>query len=521
LPSPPPRGIIGYVKRIAAIDLGTNSVRLAVADILPDHSISLVREAKEVVRLGEGAAQYLQEAPVRRAEIACRGLSDLARQLGAELIVAVATSAVREARNRDDVLARLQGATGVDFHVISGTEEGRLIHLGVVHNEDVPPGRIAVMDIGGGSLEVTCGDASGAETVESVRAGAIRVAEAFPGDARGRYDKKRLAELRDFCRNTTLRAAQHLCGKAIARVYGTSGTIENLWEMTRGASTGPDRTMLSLDDLTTLIRRMAKLTNAERAALPRINPERADIIVAGAVVIEQTMLNLGVPALHYSNRTLRDGLLLDIVLRSEGAEDAYGTVPVRERSVLNMLRRFRAEEAHGRQTARLAVSIFDQAASLGWHRYGTEARELLRYASLLHDVGVVVGPSGHHKHGHYLVTNAPLAGFHKEETDIIGALVMFHRKAWPRTAHPIYTSLPPKDQALVADLLPVLRLADALDRSHGNLVTGIGLSEGRRGEAELTLNARGPVPYEEWAVHRLTQTIPRLLGHRIVLVRPE
>jgi len=514
--------------RIAAVDLGTNSVRLAVADIHDDYTVHLVRESKEVVRLGAGEFQgSLAEDAVRRAEVACKGFADLALGLDAERILAVATSATREAANQAEVLARLHAASGLEFHVISGQEEGRLVFLGVIHNESLPPGRVCVIDIGGGSTEIAAGDRDGADVLESLKMGAIRTTLAFPADAEGRYPKARLEAMRERIRNAALRAVAHVKDAGLETLVGTSGTIESLQRMARRPEDG-DRLLLRRADLARLINRMARMTPAERCGISGLNPERADIIVAGAVILEQVMQGLEQDTILVSTRPLRDGLLLDHVLRDEAARRAYGMTPVRERSVRQMLRRFRAETGHAETTARLAVSIFDQCRTLGWHGYDDQQRELLRFAAMLHDVGVVISPAGHHRHGHYIISTVSLPGFYQEESDVMAALAHYHRKVLPKPSHPVMASLSPENRAFVQDVLPILRLADALDRGHTGLVTGVRIESGQSGgkgartrkaesagTAEVTVAAKAPIPYEVWAVGRALETTPALFGRPV------
>ncbi|HEY3268279.1 MAG TPA: Ppx/GppA phosphatase family protein [Armatimonadota bacterium] len=506
------------MERIAAIDLGTNSVRLAVADVLPDHHLHLIRNSKEMIRLGAGQiGGRLADDALNRAEVACAGFVELAQQLGANPILAGATSAVREAENRDEALQRLKAATGIDFHVIAGVEEGRLVHLGVVMNEVLPDGPVAVIDIGGGSAEIACGGRDGADVVESVKLGAIRLTQAQPPDAKGRYGPKRLAALRDYARDRVFRSTERVGRCGFTSVVSTSGTAENLFEIARAATKSPG---LSGADLTALINTMARMTTADRARIPGINPERADIIVAGAVTLEQILVGLGAKSSAFSPCTLRDGMLLDFILRRGAARDVYGGTPVRERSVRRLLSRFQGEEAHAEQVARLARSLFDQTRDLGWHAYTDDDRELLGYAAMLHDIGIAISPSAHHRHGHYLVTSATLPGFAQNEAAVMAALVRFHRKTLPRPGHPGLAGLSPAEQGMVIDITPILRLADALDRTQSGAVLSVRVERGKGHTAILTAEANAPIPYETWGIHRALTACPTIFG-RTVTFRAE
>ncbi len=520
-PTESPRHILP-IKRIAALDLGTNSVRLAVADVMPDHTLQIVRESKEVIRLGAGEVDgNIAEDAIQRAEAACRSLTAAARQLGADSIIAVATSAVREAENRDDVVARLEAAAGADLKVISGVEEGRLIHLGVTHNEVLPKGRFVVVDIGGGSTELACGARNNPDVVESIKCGAVRTAGMFAPDEKGRYSKGRLSKMRDYVQNTGFLSFERLLEAGFVKMIGTSGTIENLVDILASRKGGKpgDARELRLADLSNLIRKMADMSHSQRSGLSGINPERADIIVPGAVILEQVMTGLKTDTLTLSRVTLRDGVLMDAVLRSDSARDAYGNTTVRDRSVRTLVRRFRGDWKHSETVARLAESIFDQSGELGWHEYGPEPRAILRYAAMMHDIGMMLNPSSHHKHGHYIITNSPLSGFHQEQIDAVAALVLFHRKSLPRPSHPVFTRLPAADQAMIKDLVTVLRLADSLDRTQTSAVQKVTLSEPSPDIALLLAFSAEPIPFETWAVERTLGGTPNLFGRRIVFER--
>jgi exopolyphosphatase / guanosine-5'-triphosphate,3'-diphosphate pyrophosphatase len=507
---------------VAYIDIGTNSARLMVVRLAPDHSWTVLSMQKETVRLGEGEfgdVRLLQPAAMDRAATVCARFADLARAHGATRFVTVATAATREARNAAEFVRLLRDTAGLDVHVVSGREEARLIYLGLLSRVHVG-GRALVIDIGGGSTEVALGGATGADVVESVSLGAIRLATEGPQpDADGRYSAEQYEALKRRVRI----ASQHTLrdvGRPDAAAYATSGTAVNLAATAaRGLhqrAPGRDE-LLSRKDLRAVAKQLRALTAAERRAVPGLSPARADIIVAGAAILETLMEDLGIEAVTALDECgLREGLLLDDLARAGQHELKHGA-GVRERSVLQLARSTSFDEAHARQVARLSLELFDSARTARLHRLGAEERELLEYAALLHDIGTFLSYSRHHQHTYYLIRHADLVGFDQEEVAIMAATAYFHRKALPAPRFEAFSGLDPRARKVVRRLGAYLRLAEYLDRGHSGAILHARL----RREADsllLELQPVGDWSLEEWSLERRRESIEKALGHPLGVV---
>jgi exopolyphosphatase/guanosine-5'-triphosphate,3'-diphosphate pyrophosphatase len=507
---------------VAYIDIGTNSVRLMVVRLLPGHSWTVLTLQKEAVRLGEGEfgdVRLLQPAAMERAATVCARFVDLARAHGASRFVAVATAATREARNAQDFVRLLHETAGLEVRVVSGREEARLVYLGLLSRVQVD-GPTLVIDIGGGSTEVALGGPAGADVVESVSLGAIRLlAEGPQPDAQGRYT----AEDYDTLRHRVRIASQHTLrdiGRPQAAAYATSGTAVNLAAAAartlHGRTPGRDEP-LARRDLGALAQSLRAMTTAERRAVPGLAPSRADIIVAGAAILETLMDDLGIETVTAPDECgLREGLLLDDLARAGHHELGQGA-GVRERSVLQLARATAFDETHARHVARLALELFDSAGAARLHRLGVEERELLEYAALLHDIGTFLSYARHHQHSYYLIRHADLVGFDQEEVAIMAATAYFHRKALPAPRFEAFSGLDRRSRKIVRRLGALLRLAEYLDRGHAGAVRHARL----RREADslmLELQVAGDWSLEEWSLERRRESLEKAFGYPLGVI---
>jgi exopolyphosphatase/guanosine-5'-triphosphate,3'-diphosphate pyrophosphatase len=502
--SPARSEVVPGQQTIGFIDIGTNSVRLMVVRLQPDRSWTTITLQKEPVRLGEGefgAESALQPAAMDRAVVVCRSFADLARAHGAQTVVAVATSATREAGNQAAFVRRLLEEAGIDVHVVSGQEEARLIFLGVLSRVHLGARRALVIDIGGGSTEVALGDHAGAEYLDSLRLGAIRLTSEFPqASAAGPVSAKVYEAMRRRVEVEAVRIRRRLAGERIDVAFGTSGTIRNLASVI--VRTLRDDTPQRVDTVTRdEVRKVAKLLRSlgleERRAVSGLNPLRADIVVAGAAILDALMEDLGLTEIQaVAECGLREGLVVDHLAR--GAHEARPNAPtVRERSVLQLARACAFDETHARHVAGLALDLFDSARAAGLHRYGDEQRELFWYAALLHDVGTFLSYTDHHLHSYYLIRHADLLGFDEKEIATVAATALFHRKSRPGARHPAFAELDRPTRKAVRLLSVMLRLAEYLDRSHSGAV------------AHAALRADGPkalvleiTPAKDWHLER-------------------
>jgi exopolyphosphatase/guanosine-5'-triphosphate,3'-diphosphate pyrophosphatase len=520
--SSPASGAPIAAETVAYVDIGTNSARLMVVRFAPDHSWTVLSMQKETVRLGEGEfgeVRLLQPPAMERAATVCARFADLARQHGATRFVTVATAATREARNAHELVRLMRETAGLDVHVVSGREEARLIYLGLLSRAHVDD-RALVIDIGGGSTEVAVGDASGADVVESISLGAIRLAAEGPQpDRDGRYTAEDYETLKHRVRLTSQHTLRDV-GRPDAAAYGTSGTIVNLAAVAarslHGRTPGRDEP-LSRKDLRAVVKRLRAMTAEERRSEPGLAPARADIIVAGAAILDTLLDDLGIETVvALDDCGLREGLLLDDLARAGQHEIRHGA-GVRERSVLQLARATSFDEPHARQVARLALELFDSAGTAGLHRLGPEERELLEYAALLHDIGTFLSYSRHHQHTYYLIRHADLVGFDQEEVAIMAATAYFHRKALPAPRFEAFSGLDPGSRKIVRRLGAFLRLAEYLDRGHAGAIAHARLRR-EAGSLLLELQPAGDWSLEEWSLERRRDSLEKAFGYPLGVI---
>ena len=502
---------------VSFIDIGTNSIRMMVVRLNPNLSYTVLSLEKEMVRLGAGGFDdmFLRRDAIDRTVLVCRKFVELSRYYGADEINAVATSAAREARNQNVLVERIREETGVELGIISGIEEARLVFLGVTSGLELSDRTALMIDIGGGSTELAMGTGRGHEYLDSLKLGAIRMTDLFiPRDHQGTVSEKTYEAMKKHVRGYMSQAARYIRKRRIDVAIGSSGTIVNLSEMavrSHGGRTGT----LRLSHLRKLASTIRSSTLKERRMLPGINPERADIIIGGAAVLEAIMEELRIDEVQVSERGVREGLLVDYLARIEGSPHAQGK-SVRETSVLQLGRSCDVDESHAAIVERLSLSLFDSARSAGLHNLGEKERELLRYAAYLHDVGDFISFTNHHFHSYYIIRNADLLGFDQREVAIMAALARYHRKKAPRRKDPELAGLDQKTYDAIATMSAFVRLAESLDRSHGGVVEKVSLRK-TDGKAVLELASDGDPSLEMWGLEGAEKAFRRVFGLGLVV----
>lgn len=490
-----------------------------VVHIRPDHSYAVVTRQREPVRLGENefGDERLRPEAMDRAVLVCRSFADLARSYGASQVFAVATSATREASNRREFLERLRNEAGLQVHAISGQEEARLIYQGLLSRVDIRGRGAVVVDIGGGSTEIAIGEGRSPVYLSSTRIGALRLSAELPNDG-GPLSAKALEELTRRIKLATVHVVREARQHPVEAAFGTAGTIKNLAAAAARHlhDTEPQRDQpLSRADLRRLLKLLRGLPVDKRGRVPGIEPGRADIIVAGAAILESLLTDLGIKEIvALADCGVREGLLRDYLERT-GHEGLVSGMTVRERSVLQLARACRADEAHARQVQKLALELFDSSREAGWHDLDDE-RELLAHAAMLHDIGAFVSYRDHHVHSAYLTRNYDLLGFSQDEIDVIAAVVLFHRKAAPSARHPAVAEMGRQDREAVETLGLMLRMAEPLDRSRGRRVHSARLFEDGGG-AVLELVTTGDCRLELWGIERGREQLKRALGRELTI----
>ncbi|MFM6010870.1 MAG: Ppx/GppA phosphatase family protein [Dolichospermum sp.] len=460
---------------IAAIDIGTNSLHMVIVKIeaaLP--SFTMIAREKETVRLGDRHLITGELKPeIMNKAIATLGrFKTLAYSLGVTSIVAVATSAVRESPNGKEFLHQIETQVGLNVDLISGREEARRIYLGVLSGMEFNNQPHIIIDIGGGSTELILGDSEEPRSLTSTKIGAVRLTgELVKSDP---ITETEFKYLQAYARGMLERSVEEVQGKLkigdFPRLIGTSGTIETIATIHAREKLGLVPSTLngyqfSLQDLRTWVTRLRRMTNIERAAIPGMPEKRSEVILAGAVILQEAMTLLGLESLTVCERSLREGVIVDWML-------AHGFIDnrlrfqssIRQRSVLKTAKKYQTNLEHGDRVATFALSIFDQTQAQ-IHNWSTNQRQLLWAAAVLHNSGHYVSHSAHHKHSYYLIRNSELLGYNETEIEIIANIARYHRKSPPKKKHENYRNLLHKEhRTMVNQLSAMLRLAVALDR---------------------------------------------------------
>ena len=500
-------------ERLAAIDIGSNSIHMIVVESDGAGGYRVLARERDMVRLGKSALGHgaLSPRAMRRGLEALLKMSTLARLKGARQVLAVATSAVREAANGDEFLAQVKALTDIDVRRLSGVEEGELIFRAVRHAVDLGSGTAVMVDIGGGSTEWCVARGGRLRSVRSLKLGSLRLAGTLDGDPPSAAQIERLR-----------RAVRTALGRvrAPARVelfVATSGTAGCCGDLVDHFARRPERAgagglrELRLRELDELVTRLRAMSRREIAALPPVGPLRAASILAGAVLLEELARHAGIGRVHLCDRALREGLVLEALghpgPQSESADD------VRKRQVSALAQRAPAMLEHAQQVARLAVRLFDLTAPV--HGLGEREREWLEHAALLHDVGYSIHFQRHHKHSQYLISTAGLDAFDPREIEIVAHVARYHRGGRPQAGHASFAALEGWQQRGIEKLAALLRIANALDRTHAARVVELYASLVKRRRVIVELLSPFDVSLELAAARHRAGLFERLFERRI------
>jgi exopolyphosphatase/guanosine-5'-triphosphate,3'-diphosphate pyrophosphatase len=501
---------------IAAIDIGSNSIHMVSARLGAGGHFEIVDRAKEMVGLGRGTLTR-GSLSAETMEYGLRTLAtfkQLAERQRAEPILAVATSAIREAANGGEFVLRAWEELGLHIDVITGAEEARLIFEAARHAVDFRGHRPLVVDIGGGSIEAVQGAGVRIQWQQSLKLGVARMTERFLVSDPPRASE--VAALRAHARRELAPVFARARRSRPTLMVGTSGTLLNLTAMASAAHYGKvpailHNRVLRRRELRKLSELLLTQSTEQRARIAGLDRRRADLIAAGAVLAEVLMEGLAMREMRACEWALREGIIVDFLnAHPDYVEEADRVPDIRRRSVLRMAARFEVDESHARQVAALALKLFDATAPV--HQLGMHQRELLKYAALLHDVGLYLSHSKHHRHSHYLITHGELRGFTPEEIQVIAALARFHKGAPPKGTSEELAELAPEVGETAIKLAALLRIADSLDRSHHGIVKRLDVLRGD-GRVELVLDTGGDdAELALWAARRKSDLWEKCLG---------
>ncbi len=502
--------------RIAALDLGTNSFHLLIADVHADGSFTPLAREKEMLRLGDHVSRE-GRIPPAAADLAVstvRTMRMLADAAGATEIVACATSAIRLAANGDELVDRIEREAGVAVEVINGLTEARLIFGAIRASVVLQPAPALCFDLGGGSLEVMVGAASGLSWATSENLGVARLtAEFVHSDPISKSDRR---TLRDHLTTALGSIADQVRSFEPKLVVGSSGTLEDLARMVaarRDVQLPVSLNQLSFtrDEFLRLHDDIVSSKTSERRRMDGLEPRRVDLIVAGSMFLATAMDVFDFDAMTVSEWSLREGILLDVIGQHDPADWTDDPRAIRRASINSLARRCSFPEDHSRQVARLALELFDQGQEL--HGLGADDRELLEYAALLHDIGEHVAHDGHHRHAAYLIQHGQLRGFAPDEVAMLAALARWHRRGEPRAIDEI-GPLGPGGEERLRKLAALLRIADGLDRSRSQAVDAIDVRVGPS-LVMIRLTSDRDTELEQWGTRRKRDLFEKVFSREL------
>ena len=507
------------VPRYAAIDIGSNSIRMETAEVLPGVPTKILASDREVTRLGESVFRTgaVSEESLKATCAVLTRMRELYSKLDVVGVRVVATSAIRDTRNQREFLGRATEAAGAPVDIISGREEARLIHLGVESSWPQQDKRVLILDIGGGSAEIIAADRGRLVEGYSKPLGAVRLKESFL--TKDPPEQRQLHQMHEYIQAKLEPVVRRLGNAGWDRAIATSATASAVASaVARSPKTKRDeidRACVATPQVRKLYARIAGEGLAGRRRITGIGPRRAEIIVPGVAVLLQFLEEFQLPAFHYSRAGVRDGIIADLAARNVGAERSRLSREQR-REVEELGRRYGVLPEHARKVADISNLLFTALQPL--HMLPSGCGKLLEAAAYLYDVGHYISSVSHHKHSYYVVSNSDMAGFTGRERYLIAALCRYHRKALPNSLHGVYQALSAEERRMLMMMIPVLRLADNLDRRREQRITAV---ECRLGGAEVVLEvkAKGDIDLEEWAAERVGEIFQQIYNRQLSVVK--
>jgi exopolyphosphatase / guanosine-5'-triphosphate,3'-diphosphate pyrophosphatase len=506
------------VPRYAAIDIGSNSIRMETAEVLPGQPTRILASDREVTRLGESVFRNgaVSEESMQATCAVLARMAELYRKLEVIGVRAVATSAIRDARNQKVFVERASFAVGTPVEIISGREEARLIHLGVESNWPQNGKRVLLIDIGGGSAEIIAAENGQILDSFSKPLGAVRLRESFlkqdPPTA------QQLRQMHEYIEQK-LDGVDRLGHEKWDRVIATSATASAVANVVahvpRSQRDEIDRLRITAADVRALYERLSRLGLSGRRKIMGIGPKRAEIIVPGVAVLRDFLQQFQLRSLYYSRAGVRDGIIADLAVRNVGSELSRLSRDQR-REVENMGRRYGVALDHARKVAEISSLLFTALETL--HELTPAHGKLLEAAAYLIDVGHYVSDASHHKHSWYVVANSDLPGFTERERLLIAALCRYHRKSLPSPEHSAYQTLTADEKRTLMLMFPILRLADNLDRSHDQRISGVECRI-RDGQVVLQVHSQGDIDLEQWAAEQAATAFQQVYQRPIAVTK--
>ncbi len=529
-------------KRIAAIDLGTNSFHLLIVELRDvdansyslengiNRSFNILYRQREIVRINIGKKinpKFLPEEGIQRALKVLAEFKEKINEFDAE-IFAIATSAIREAENRDEFLKLVNDELGIEINVVSGYEEARLIYLGVLQGLNVYNKQILLIDIGGGSTELLIGKRGKVLFVSSLKIGAVRLAQRFFSQSE-KFSEDQKKECENFIEQIVVPNIKPIKKIGYDQVIGTSGEIQAIARMIFN-EVYDSYNYKPIDNVEFTYKQFEKVSKkifnakslSELKALPALDEKRSEIILPGTLILKVLLEKLNIGRITVSASALREGIIIDALEKIQKKEvineDLLSENKKRKRnrlrSVIEFAKSFDVDLKHSEQVKKISLQIFDELQTI--HKLTDYHRELLEYAAILHDIGYYISPLKHHKHSYNMIKNSELVGFTNEEIELIANITRYHRKALPDDKHKNFASLSEENKKVVKILSAILRISDGLEKTHAALINDIRSIKTKTGEVVLILRyLTHPPDTEIWAAKKRKKVLESVLNIKI------
>lgn len=498
------------MQHIAAIDVGSNAIRMMVARVTADATLETLESTRIPVRLGQDTFTVGQigEPTMQAALDAFIRFRKVADQFEVNQLRAVATSAMREARNSDILIDRIAQQSAIQLEVISGEEEARLIHLGVSKAVDLRSKNAMLIDIGGGSVEVTLSKDEEIISAESYAMGTVRLLRKL--DANGNGTERPFSHLlREYTEAARRRIDREIGNERVDICVGTGGNIEEMGVLRKKIFKRESDKLISLAELETLIEKLSALSVEERMKKYNLRPDRADVILPAAMVLHMIAREAKIKEIQVPGVGLKDGVLWDMLPLALGPR-LPRTVQVKN-AAMRLGQKYHFDAEHATHVARIASRLFYQSLSL--HHLDESDCLLLEVAALLHDIGHFINTIDHDQHGEYIVRHSPLIGLDARQQNIIATTVRLHRKTDPAALQDeSFKSLPQKDRLLITKLCALLRVADSLEVSHTTRVKDVALERERENRWQMTLLGLGDMMLEKWTLEKRKRLFEEVFG---------
>ncbi|HUO57978.1 MAG TPA: Ppx/GppA phosphatase family protein [bacterium] len=481
---------------LAAIDVGSNAMRLAIGFMDHSRKLHVVEDLREPVRLGLDVFTKgsISRETTRRSIEAFQRFKEVIEQHQVVKTRAVATSALREALNRDAFIKKIQVTTGLDLKPINAEEEALLVYLAVSKRIPLEGKTAMLIDIGGGSVEITLARNGKILATESFQMGAVRLLQVLEQKKYG--EKKFNKMVQEYTEAARKRFNQKLPNEKIDIGIGTGGNLDALADLKGKLLREKEPNFVTLRELDLLISRLQKLTLEDRIVKLGLRPDRADVILPASLVLRKVMETAKVNRVYVPHVGVKEGLLIDMV-----SELLTGKPPLHRDEVLGSARRtglkYSYDELHANTVSRLSLELFDKTKKL--HRLGDEHKLPLEAAAQLHDIGQFVNYAAHHKHSYYLIKASQLIGLKPDQVELVANISRYHRKAMPKLTHENYRLLPPRDRVVMCKLAAILRVADAMDHDHSSNVQGFRIQY-KKPHFSVKLLGQGDMLLEKWSL---------------------